>query len=227
MKKFGLIVAVETLALEKFYGEADEIINCHNREVSVYKKDNYEIYVVKTGAGEIGAASATQLLVSEFDVEAILNFGVVGALTDYISEKKLCLVKDVVHYDYDISEVDGYEVGRYSKFDSIYIPATESLYKRALEINPDIELVTIASGDKFVGNEKEKRSLNERFNADICDMESAGILITALENDVPVLMLKMVSDSVKGGLDEYSKELLSASYYCIEVFSEIIESLFD
>ena len=49
----------------------------------------------------------TQFLISKFDVDLIVNFGVVGGLTPEMELAKTCIVESVIHYDFDTSEADG------------------------------------------------------------------------------------------------------------------------
>ena len=50
--------------------------------VLVYEAEDYIIYALNCGAGEIAAAAATQFLISQMQDDFIENFGVVGGLTE-------------------------------------------------------------------------------------------------------------------------------------------------
>lgn len=225
MKKIGIVIAVEIEAFYKKYGEPDEIISVHNQEVRKFSAEGYELYTIRSGAGEIAAASATQLLISAFNVEMILNFGVVGGLTDEISKHRICIVKEVVHYDFDTSPVDNCEVGRYLEYPSVYIPTNEDLRNKAMAIAPELVPVICASGDKFIADPEAKRNIHTNFNADICEMESAGIVLTCDRNGVPCLLIKMVADGIEGGAEEYTKEFTNSSEKCLDVLERVIAEL--
>lgn len=152
----------------------------------------------------------------------IFNYGIVGGLTEEISKTRICAVKDVVHYDYDTSEVDKCEVGRYLDYPSIFIPTSEELVKFAVEIVPELKVVTCASGDKFIGEAEAKKAISENFKSQICDMESAGIVLTANRNEVPCLLIKMVADGIDGGADEFFKEYVASSNKSIDILDDII-----
>ena len=68
----------------------------------------------------------------------------------------------------------------------------------------------------------KKRFLNRTFGAHICDMETAGIVITAARAGVPCLVIKTVSDGVEGGAAEFEKELGRASAICIDIADKIV-----
>ena len=152
--------------------------------------------------GEIGASSACQLLITKYNVDCILNFGVVGALTPKTSVQSFVYVKDVVHYDMDVSQADGYPVGKYVCFDNVAVQCDKTLLDKALQFN-NLPTVRCASADKFVGTAEGKTALNKKFGAEICDMESAGILFACRFNNVPCLLVKCISDSLTDGFEDY------------------------
>lgn len=225
LKKIGLIVAVELKALKRKYGEPYKIDSYSGYEVLRYQMDGWECYVIHTGAGEIAASTSTQLLISVYHVDMILNFGVVGALTEEMTKHRLCVVKDVVHYDFDTSVVDNCEVGRYMEYPSVYIPTTESLWQDAIKYNADLKPVVCASGDKFIETAEKKQELHRTFQADICEMEAAGIVITCNRNKVPCLLIKMVADGLEGGAEEFRKEFHTSSDICIEVMTNVVRDV--
>ena len=159
--------------------------------------------------GEIAAASACQMLITKYNVDCIFNFGVVGALTPKMSVQSLVYVKDVVHYDMDTSVVEGFPVGKYSCFDDVAVKCCETLLNKAMKVN-SLPAVRCASADKFVDGVERKTALNKNFGAEICDMESAGILFTCRFNNVPCLLVKCISDSLTDGFAEYCQNTLSA-----------------
>ncbi len=221
----GIIAAVEIDALKNKYGEPDEIVERHYQKILCYEKETFHLYVISSGVGEIAASAATQLLISEFNVDMILNFGVVGGLTEDISKSRLCIVDSVVHYDFDTSEIDNCEPARYIQYPSIYIPSDRNLLKKAIEIEPTLKPVICASADKFVGDPERKKALHEKYNAEICEMEAAAIIMTCDRNHVPCLLIKMVVDGLFGGADEYSNAFMKYSTAAMDVLDKIIQNM--
>lgn len=175
--------------------------------------------------GEIAASAACQLLISQFNVDVIFNFGVVGALTEQSSLLSTVIVKDVVHYDMDTSAADEWAtVGRYGCFDDVKVECDKILLDKALEI-VNLPVVTCASADKFVADPAQKAKLAANFGADICDMESAGILFACKFNNVPCLMVKCVSDSLFGGSGEYQRNSVKAAEGFMNLASKICANM--
>ncbi len=223
MKKIGMIIAVEFEPFKEAYGEPEEIINDRGFEVSIYKKDKYTLYVISSGEGEVPAAMCTQYLIDKYDVEMILNYGVVGGLSNKLGHALTCIVKEVVDYRFDTSAIDHVEIGRHPKL-PLAIPTDENLRKKALEVVPLLE-VRCASGDKFVDDPKEKEAINKQFGCDICEMEAAGILLTSRRNNVPALFIKVIADTLFGGANEYSDKSKTAAKECVSILEHIMETL--
>ncbi|MBR6530180.1 MAG: 5'-methylthioadenosine/S-adenosylhomocysteine nucleosidase [Clostridia bacterium] len=225
MKTIGMVVAVEMKSvLEKFEGKLKQL-DARGFFTLEYTTDTYRLIIVESGAGEIAAAAATQYLISTFGVELIVNFGVVGGLTADMAKTKVGIVERVVHYDFDTSAADGTEVGRYLSYPTVYLPATAELVEKALEFAPDLKRLTCASGDKFIASPKKKLELAHVFGADICEMEAAGIVLTANRSGVPCMLIKIVSDGIEGGAEEFYETKDTAAALCLEIIAGVIDTL--
>lgn len=226
MKKIGMIVAVEIQSvLDKFGARLTEQKNKAGYLVLEYSTEQYQLVIVSCGAGEIAAASGTQFLISEYHVDMIINFGIVGGLTEEMSKTKVCIVEKVVHYDFDTSTVDNVEVGRYLDYPDIYIPTSSQLLQKAIELNPKLLPVICASGDKFIADPEQKAELHRKFGAQICEMEAAGIVLTCNRNEVPCMMIKIVSDGITGGVEEFLETKDEAAMICLEIANQIVNEL--
>lgn len=222
----GMIVAVEIAAAESRYGSKLEKLDCRGFDVRCVHDEKYDLYIVNCGAGEIAAAAATQMLISAFNVDMIMNFGVVGGLTPEMKVAKLCVVEKVVHYDFDTSEFSPFVKAKYEDYSSPYIPTNERLLAAALTAEPELKRVICASGDKFIASADNKRSLHEEYSADICEMEAAGIVLTCNRSGVPCLLIKAVSDAIDGGAEEFSREVDRCALVCLETMDRVVSLLF-
>lgn len=224
-RKIGLLVAVEMDSVFARYGTPGKAERRGGFEIFHYENEQYILYAIHSGIGEIAAAAAAELLIDRYEVELVVNFGVVGGLTEEMAQTKTCVVTKVVHYDFDISGIDPLLPAQYPGFESVYIPADEGLVEKACGICPELKPVICASADKFVGNEADKTRLHEQYGADICEMESAAVLLTCRRNEVPCLMIKAVSDGLTGGGEEYYDALQECASLCLAVTDRIIREL--
>ena len=122
----------------------------------------------------------------------------------------------------DTSAVDNCEVGRYLEYDDIYLRTTKQYVEMALKHNPNIKVVTCASTDKFIVDAEKKKEIADLFDADICDMESAGIILVCDQNKVSNLFIKTISDSIQGGSAEFREYMEKAADTCIDIIDSII-----
>ena len=192
-------MAEETLPIFKKLGNVVAQNTISGVAISQIEYDGDTIYLATSGVGE--AALAVQLLVDLFDVEAVLNFGFVGAVNKNLDLCELVVPRRVVHYQFDVTGVDtDRSVGQYSGMRDNYFYLDETLICNALaNIGKQMKLVTVASGDVFVTNDDEKRRLAKDFGADICEMELAGIAIACERNNLPLFSVKVVSDKAGEG----------------------------
>ena len=223
MKKIGMVVAIndELLAVFDRFGAPKESRTYGSRDLHIYENGEITWYVLHCGAGEIGAAAATELLIDVYHVDSILNFGVVGGLTKEMALMRTVIVERVVHYDYDCSEFDPVLPAQYPEYPDVYIPATESYVKKVREAHPELKSVILASGDKFISSAERKAELNAKYGAEICDMEGAGIALTCNRSGVPFLMIKTISDGIEDGAEGFARSVRASALFCFDIAKEL------
>ena len=160
MRKIGLIVAVEEEAMRQKYGEGYDLNDGYG--TVLYQTAKSQVYALYSGAGEIFSAAATQYLIDRYEVAAVLNYGVVGGCREDLMADEPCLVDCVVHWQYDLSDVDGVPVGRYMEYPDRRLKTDERLMKMASRMFPNLRHVCCASGDKFMGKAEESSGSTER-----------------------------------------------------------------
>ena len=226
MQRIGMIAAMngELEALLEKVGKVEEIDTKCEKKALFFIYGGKDIYLMESGVGEIFAAGATQHLISAYNVEAVINFGVCGSLKPRHGLKKTVLVGGVVHYEIDTSPIDGISPGRYAFLPSSVIPVYGNLLDAANALNPSLERVICASGNKFIERPEDKKYLVETFNADVCEMEAAGIALTCLANKVPCLLVKAVSDG-EGGAEEFAATVNEAARVYTDLVLNLIKTI--
>lgn len=223
MKNIGLLVAVELKAVISKYKDELKKESKNGFDVYILERNDYKLHFVHTNLGLIRAAAGVQMLVDIYKIDFLINFGVVGALRESFAISETCFVEKVIHYDMDTSAIDKIEVGRYIEYPDIYLPTSKKILDLVKEIYPDIPVVTCASADKFLEGEEKKKEIASKFDADICDMESAAVVLISDLNGLANLIIKTVSDSVTGGADEYEKRSEEAADMAINIVEKILD----
>ena len=223
--KIGILIA-SALELGAFLENGSEITETLVGRRTLYhtKMYGHDIYAVQSGCGVVDAASGTQMLISAFGCELIMNFGVAGALIPELKVEELFLVKRTIHHDYDVSTFEDVKPHQYPENEDEYIPLDEELVSLVKEIMPEIRLVTVASGDHFVEDREEKKSLAS-LDCEIVDMEIASIARTCFMNKVRCVSIKCISDTFEGNSGDYLKNVDRGSKTAFKVILEILQKL--
>lgn len=226
MKKIGMVVALQAEIIPFLEASDVEIKknSVYNFTVAEFKLGENEVVCVNSGIGEIMGAAATQYLITAYKPDLIINFGVCGSLSDELGLKSVAIVDGVIPYDFDTSAIDGTKVGQYDGYPDVVIPADKDMILSAKKFLPDVQTVLCASADKFVAAEDIKENLKRSFGASVCDMESAGVLITAKSAEKPCLIIKAVSDG-KGGVEDYCATIHEAARQYIDFLIKFVKSL--
>ena len=150
-----------------------------------------EVAVCVCGVGKVNAALGTQVLVSKFGVDKIFNFGVAGGLNE---STKLCEVYQIaaaVQFDFDLTELNGTKMGTLDEYKENYL--TTNHFKAAF---PKMKLGT---ADRFNDSKADYKLLTEELGADVRDMEGAAIVQAAYCAQMPVYLVKAISDVAGSG----------------------------
>ncbi len=220
--KIGIVCAM-TKEIMPFLSNLGEVKQEKINGFSAYKYSygGKDLIIIQSGIGEIYASGATATLIS-LGVEQIYNFGVCGSLCEQFGSCDSVAVSGVVHYDFDLSSIDDVEVAVYPSESSPIINAKSQLFDTVIQKYPTLKQGVCASADKFVADEAIKANLNKTYGAGVCDMESAGVLLTAKTAGVPCFIFKTVSDG-KGGAEEYLKTVRTASKICADLILEVLK----
>lgn len=225
MDKIGIITAID-VEFDSFNIISKDITLIEESPFKIKKTilNNKEIYIILSNAGLSFSSAATELLITKYNINLLLNFGIVGALRKDLNSSLLCYIKDIVSYDFDTDPIDHKGIGYYEIFDTNLLKVDENILNKALNINK-LPTYRCASGNSFINDNKKRRYLNKKFNADICDMESISILLISILHNIPCLFIKGISDSFKGKAKEYNLLKDEVSLSCAKLIKDIINSL--
>ena len=223
--QIGLIIAIER-EMKAFLANGRDITcrETHHRKVYSCRIGNHTVYAICSGCGEIDAAAATQLLISEFCCDPILNFGVAGALEPGWKVEDLFIVSRACNHDFDTSPVDPVKKHQYVDFPDEFIPLDGTLLKMAKTVCPSLVEATVASGERFVEEREDKIGLN-RLGCQICDMEIAAIARVSFLNGVRCLSVKCISDTFEGDGGDFQTNVTKSAEKAFAVLVTIIENL--
>lgn len=181
----------------------------HMTDVEVHSKASMDFYkgflngkeavVVRSGIGKVNAGICTQILVDDYEVDAVINIGIAGSLNKDIDIGDIVLSTDTLEHDMDAVSF-GYPLGQIPRMDTLSFTADEHLRKVAKEscdkVLSGVKVFEgrVVSGDQFVSSHEKKDWLVETFGGYCTEMEGAAIAHAAYLNNIPFLIIRAISD---------------------------------
>ncbi len=228
MKNIGIIVAANN--------EFKSLTNLEIKPLKKYKKgpylvykylyNNHFIFIALSGIGQANAASCTQYLITKYKVDFIFNFGSCGALLPTLNLSEVVFVDKILDYGFDTSLIDNCKKHTHVElnYEDPVMEVKNSFKDKIYSDFPTILKVTCASSNLFIGDKAIKESIAKEYNASICEMESSAIFITCSKNNIPCFFVKAVSDTVKGGAEEYNKFVEDAANKALDILKIILDN---
>ena len=166
--------------------------------------------VVVSGIGKDNAAAATQLVLSEFRPDEIINFGVAGGLKATMKVGEIYEVRAAIEYDFDLAELNQTAVG-----------VLNERKEREIGIGAGAEglgsLEVLGTGDRFSNDEGEAAALLE-MGIGLRDMEGAAIAHVCETAGARMRCVKCVSD-VHGVGEKMTGQYQANLAKCLEVLT--------
>ena len=176
----------------------------------------HTVVAVLSGIGMVAAATTTALLIQRFGARQVVMTGVAGGLGEGVAVGDVVVARQLLQHDMDASPIFArYEVPGYGRSRFETDPALSERLLRASEAAlkaPDQTLGAAAvaafqlqaprvhhglliSGDRFVSRSADSEALRSALpDALAVDMESAAVAQVCADFDVPVAVLRTISD---------------------------------
>ena len=234
MRRIGIIGAME-VEVEKLKARMENVEITRRASMEFYEGtlEGKIVVVVRSGIGKVNAAVCTQILIDEFEAEAVINTGIAGSLNADINIGDLVISTDLVHHDMN-AVAFGYPVGQIPQMEAFSFRSDENLRKLAVQacrdVNPDIEVYEgrIASGDQFVADQGVKDEIIKNFDACAVEMEGAAIAQAAYLNNVPFIVVRAISDKADGSAEvDYPTFEALAVEHCVKMTLRILNQIKD
>lgn len=188
-----------------------------------------EVVLLQSGIGKVNAAISTTLLLSNYDIDYVINIGSAGGLNLSQEVGDVIISDKIIHHDVDVTAF-GRPMGQVPGMPS-YFSADEHLVTKAKkvlqELNLSSSIGTIVSGDTFVSKQDTVNFIKKHFNDAKCvEMEAAAIAQTCHIFKVKFIITRSLSDVFGKGessiqFDDYLKKASVASAkMCIALINE-------
>ena len=228
MKKFGIIAAMqeEMQEIQKIMDNVKET-KIYDLNFIIGEISNYKVVLVEAGVGKVNAARTTQILIDNFEVDAIINVGSAAASNEKLNIGDIVIANKLVQHDFDITAFGhpkGYisNVGQYLESDKELVINIEKAIKKIDNNKFKTIIGTIASGDIFCTEINMKDKIKSKLNADAIEMEGAAIAQVCKLDNIPFIVIRGISDSPNGNnkvtFEEYLEQASQRCAELIEIF---------
>ena len=127
------------------------------------KIDNKQVVILQGGIGKVNSAICVTLLLTNYDIEYVINIGSAGGLKDYQNVGDVVISSHVSYHDVDLTAF-GRPMGELPEL-PVFIPADENLVNKAKELleTTNMKISQIAKEVGFSNNSYFCRSFREFF----------------------------------------------------------------
>jgi 5'-methylthioadenosine/S-adenosylhomocysteine nucleosidase len=187
-----------------------------------------EIVAVQTGVGKVLSALVTQKMIDMFNPSAIIMTGIAGAVNPDLDRGDIVVGTDCIQHDMDAT-LFGFKRGQIPYTDYHIVNSDKHLIDAAMSY-PEEKLKTgrILTGDQFISDSGDEAYdyLTGELEGDVVEMEGAAAGLTAQVNDIPFLIIRVISDKADGkAKGSYLKFLKSASERSFHLLEYLLEKI--
>ena len=181
-------------------GEIESLLNTENAE-PLQSAAGVEFYQIRPnviacigGVSKVNAAMATELLISLYHPDLVLNVGVAGCFEE-VPIGTLVLAEAFLQHDVDTTAV-GDPAGLVSTVNRTEFPTNDLEKAKAAMDKTGFAYRTglVATGDWFATDTPRAHWISDTFHPLLCDMEGCADAQVCLRNGVPFMSVKSVSD---------------------------------
>ena len=213
---------MENILEEKIFNLTFYSGNIHNREC----------VLVECGVGKVNAARTTQILIDKFSIDYIINVGSAGSITPELNVQDIVIGKELVQYDFDITQIGDYEkgeicdVGKYFYSDERLIKLCEQTIDEMKNREFKIKIGRIGSADIFFADSEKAKEVREEFGMECLEMEGAAIGQVCFLDKIPFLVIRGISDTPNGNNKiDFHTYLKIASKRAAEILENLISKI--
>ena len=183
------------------------------------------VVIVKCGIGKVNAGICVQILADLFDVTHIINTGVAGGASQDAHVMDVIVGSTIAYHDVWCGP--GTQYGEASGYPLYF--ESDNRFTDLIPNRPDVKRGLICSGDKFIASLEEVQAIQKAFPQVLAvDMESATIAQVCYLRKVPVMVMRVISDSPGASKDntaEYNDFWQEAPAHTFNLVQELLSKI--
>ncbi|KAF4364828.1 hypothetical protein G4B88_025547 [Cannabis sativa] len=189
------------------YTAIDVVIDISGRRFRFGKIGDQKVVSVMTGLGMINAGITTQLLLSFFNVEGVVHYGIAGNANPSLNIGDVAIPQEVGYLKFADYAVNVSKGGSDNVLNNIWYQPEENLELEkcinsttCLSTTPKVYTVERGtSASIYLDNAAYRSFIYDKFKVSPVDMESAAVALISLQQRVPYIAIRALSDLAGGG----------------------------
>lgn len=186
-----------------------------------------EVAVLYSGVCKVNAAIATQVLISNYGVDVIINAGTAGGMDECLEKFDTVISTEVAYHDVEstiLTEFHPWMETEYFKADQKLIDLTEIAISKMPGASKVVWGRTV-TGEKFI-TEEGRKEINEKYAPLVVDMETASIAHVCYVNKVPFISIRCITDTAReSGTNNFEKNCGKASEIAKDITLALIDEI--
>lgn len=183
------------------------------------------IVAMQCGIGKVNAAIGTLTLLNHYNPDLVINSGVAGGASQDAHVMDVIVGSTIAYHDVWCGP--GTQYGEASGYPLYF--ESDKRYTDLIPSRPDVKRGLICSGDKFIASIEEVEAIQKAFpEALAVDMESATIAQVCYLRKVPMLVMRVISDSPGASKDntaQYNDFWQDAPAHTFNLVKELLQKI--
>lgn len=206
--------------------EKMEILNTHRfllRDYYCGHLHGLEAVVVMGGVGKVNAAITTHELIARFAVDKIIFTGVAGALDPQLNPGDIIIGQSMLNHDIPqkLLNNENQFPGMPEEFSS-----APQLVELCRGLAPNVHFGRIITGDAFISSNTQREKLITQFQPLGVDMESAAAAQVCWFFQIPLLVIRAISDAADDNAqNNYESNVAASSLTALGVVEQVLAQL--
>ncbi len=219
------VARVDTIAQRIFYSGTIDGIDC---------------VCVKAGIGKVNAALTAEILIMNYNVDALVFTGVAGGINPQLGIGDIVISRRVIYHDFGQIVPDTFfpwdtvgffadsflvAIAKEAAANATFDPIPKKICKETGHV-PRVIVGRVVTGDQFISSEEKRRWIEETFDADCVEMEGAAVAQVCVINKVPFVIIRSLSDLANEKADvDFEAFVLYAAKNSSMIVKEILNLL--
>ena len=157
------------------------------------------------------------MLIDNFSPEYVLNFGTAGGVEPSVKALEYYVINKCCQFDFDLRDLDGVPLGYIQDYEANFFPSN------TVNFSVKFEQKVLATADRFTESKIDTKDIID-LGCNVRDMEGGAIAQVCYTNNVPLLMIKGITDVVGNGLT--AEQFVSNLNTVSSGFGQVIKKIF-